>query len=187
MKQKGFTYFWTSFTVVESNNEGLSCFVCVSIILKGVLYKLGLNVCLIRLFKSFLQKQWLWRIHKLSSSTVVTKEGNSVLMFFFILYLSSSAGANKFWLCWKVIVQRSSGVFPAVFVIHSGQVPCSWEQILHWASRDIAGCTDRLIKMIRDIKPWDILKAINIKDRTVCEINSVSADIISNSCSQSLD
>ena len=82
VKQKGFTYFWTSFTVVESNNEGLSCFVCVSIILKGVLYKLGLNACLIRLFKSFLQKQWLWRIHKLSSSTVVTKEGNSVLMFF---------------------------------------------------------------------------------------------------------
>lgn len=100
-------------------------------------------------------------------------------MFFFVVYLSGSAGANKFWLCWKVMVQRSSGVFPAVFVIHSCQVPCSWEQILHWASRDIAGCTDRLIKMVCDIKLWDILKAIKIKERPVCEINSVSADIIS--------
>lgn len=73
----------------------------------------------------------------------------------FIKYLGGCAGMNYFWLCWQVVIQRSSGIFPAVFVIHSCQVPRPREQILHWASRDIAGCTDRLKKMISDgILQW---------------------------------
>lgn len=82
-----------------------------------------------------------------------------------VLYLGASAGANKLWLCRQVIIQRSPGVFSAVFLIHTCQVPCSWEQILHWASRDITGCMDRLEICYHSVKASSV-KASNETRRT---------------------
>lgn len=65
----------------------------------------------------------------------------------FFPYLSSCTGATSFWFWWQVIIQRSASVLPAVFVIHSSQVPRPREQILHWALRDVAGCVNRTQKM----------------------------------------
>lgn len=89
--------------------------------------------------------------------------------YLFLLYLCGTAWANPFWFCWQVIIQRSAGIFPAVFVIHSRQVPCTWEQILNRALWDIVGCME-------EKKKSDQCKQAIIPNTSlvVCVNNSVS-------------
>lgn len=76
-------------------------------------------------------------------------------------YLGGGVGVNKSGLYWQVVVQRSSGILPAELVIYPCHVPCSWEQILHWALRDVAGCTERWRKHENDNRQWVSSSCVN--------------------------
>lgn len=56
-------------------------------------------------------------------------------------HLCSTAAANTLWL--RREVQGPPGVLPAELVIHSGQVPRPWEQVVRRASRDVVSCQRR--------------------------------------------
>ncbi len=40
----------------------------------------------------------------------------------------------------SVIVRRASGVLPAMLLVHSSEVPCSWEEFVYRALRDVVCC-----------------------------------------------
>lgn len=49
-------------------------------------------------------------------------------------------GVNELWLRWQLAVARSPGVLSAVLLVHSGQVPRSWEQVIGGAPGAVVGC-----------------------------------------------